>query len=282
MAVSIHACPPFDVGPEPIDQWIQGLRKAGVRHAAPALILALERLRQTEIPAEARLGLLSVLKKPLLKTCAGLPKPLSARGSSHPERGLSLEQRLYRLMFQNLDQALHQLERSQFLLDEEAIQHQDWVMRNLFRFFDRQLRYATLWGTPMAEGSWRDLHELHAYLRVGLRPVAEEPAGTRPRPDHPDRVLDYKQLLLFGLAGAQCASWARSGVVTEGLRGWAQETVLKEPQAMQGEMALFLVEVCEDSAPRWKQGPLDRDFRGWVLVPPRDYTERLSKAVKGA
>jgi hypothetical protein len=284
LAVSKIARPPFDAGPEPLEQWIQGLRKGGVRHAAPALILALEGLRQAEIPAEQRLAFLRLLKKPLLKTCPGLPKPWTARREPNRLRGLSLEQRLYRLMFQNLHQTLHELDRSQFLLDEQEMERHDWVISNLFRFFQRQVRYATLWETPMAENAWRDLHELYGYLTIGRVPVAEAeaPARSHPRADGLALELDYKRLLLFGLAGSLSAPWARSGVVMEGLPRWARKARLEEPEAMQGGLDLFLVEICEDSPPHRKRGPLDRDFRGWVLVPPGEFMDRLGEVIKGA
>jgi hypothetical protein len=282
LTVVAPICPPFDAGPESLDQWIQGLRRGGVRHAAPALILALERLRQTEIPARQRLRLLSLLKSPLLKTCTGLPKPWSASRGRRAGRGVTLEQRLYRLMFQCLEQALHQLDRSQFLLDEQQMHRRHWAIRNLFRFFQRQIRYAALWEAPIPANAWRDLHELYAYLK--MRP--EPPAGDAPQADQTgdalDPELDYKQLLLFGLAASLSGSAARSGALTQGLPHWARETLLEDPEAMQGSRDPFLVEISEDFPPRRQSGQLDRSFRGWVLVPPPAYLERLDEAIRGA
>jgi hypothetical protein len=277
VAAHTTACPPFDAGPDVLDQWIQGLRKGGVRHAAPALILALEKLRQTEIPPKQRLWLLRLLKAPLLKTCTGLPKPWSARRDHHASRGLSLEQRLYRLMFQGLEQALHQLDRSQFLLDEQQMHRRNWAIRNLFRFFQRQIRYAALWEpSPIPDNAWRDLHELYVYLT--MRREAEDVSRAVPHGDTLDPELEYKQLLLFGLAASLSASVARSGVLTEGLPRWARETILEEPEAAQGGRDLFLVEISEDSPPRRQTGPLDHRFRGWVLVPPAAFVHHLDEA----
>ena len=277
MAAHTTACPPFDAGPDVLDQWIQGLRKGGVRHAAPALILALEKLRQTEIPPKQRLWLLRLLKAPLLKTCTGLPKPWSARRDHHASRGLSLEQRLYRLMFQGLEQALHQLDRSQFLLDEQQMHRRNWAIRNLFRFFQRQIRYAALWEpSPIPDNAWRDLHELYVYLT--MRREAKVVSRAVLNGDTLDLELEYKQLLLFGLAASLSASVARSGVLTEGLPRWARETILEEPEAAQGGRDLFLVEISEDSPPRRQTGPLDHRFRGWVLVPPAAFVHHLDEA----
>ncbi len=279
VATHTTACPPFDAGPDVLDQWIQGLRKGGVRQAAPALILTLEKLRQTEIPPKQRLWLLRLLKAPLLKTCTGLPKPWSARRDYQASRGLSLEQRLYRLMFQGLEQALHHLDRSQFLLDEQQMHRRNWAIRNLFRFVQRQIRYAALWeSSPIPDNAWRDLHELYVYLTMRCEPVAEEVSRAAPLGDALDPDLEYKQLLLFGLAASLSASVARSGVLTEGLHRWAWETRLEEPEAMQGGRDLFLVEVSEDSPPRRQTGPLDHHFRGWVLLPPAAFVRHIDEA----
>lgn len=281
MTSDSSAYPPFDAGPEALDEWIQGLRKAGARHAAPALILALERLRQSELPARQRLWLLSLLKAPVLKTCTGLPKPWSARRDSAAGRGLSLEQRLYRLMFQALGETLHELDRSQFLLGERATQRRNWAIRNLFRFFQRQIRYAALWESPLAANAWRDLHELYVYLAMRREPDADGTHRTDPIGDASDPERDYKQLLLFGLAASLDASCARSGAMMDGLHRWARKTRLAEPEAMQGQRDLIVVEISEDSPPRRRPGPLSDPFRGWVLVPPPAYIEILEGASRG-
>jgi len=276
----MNFCPPFDAGPEALDQWIQGLRKRGVRHAAPALILALETLRRTQMPVQRRLRLLHLLKSPLLKTCVGLPKPLTAHRNPRRAHGLSLEQRLYRLMFQNLGQALHELDRSQFMSDgQEAYKH-DWVIRNLFRFFQRQIRYAALWETPMPQNAWRDLHELYVYLSMRRRPLSEAGSVSDPISEGIDPDLEYKQLLLFGLAANVCTSRARSGVIMEGLGRWARETILEDPETMQGGMDLILVEISEDTPPHVQPGSLDRIFRGWVLIPPGGYMSSLDDRIE--
>lgn len=279
--MATYICPPFDAGPQKLDEWIATLRQGGVRHAAPALILTLERLRQTELPVKQRLWLLRQLKPALLKTCTGLPKPWSASKKPDEARGICLEQRLYRLMFQCLVQALHQLDRSQFLLDGQQQHRRHWVIRNLFRFFQRQIRYAALWGARVPDGAWRDLHELHAYLGMRGEPREGDAVEDAPKGDGLDAGLEYKQILLFGLAASLSSAGARSGPLAEGLHSWARETFLKGPQAMQGGMDLFLVEISEDTPPRRKPGPLDRSFRGWVLVPPPAYIERLQESLAG-
>lgn len=272
--------PSLDVNPESLDQWIQGIRAGGVRQAAPALILVLERWRRAEIPAEQRLMRLRLLKSPVLKTCAGLPKPWSPGRRPGGGSGLGLEQRLYRLMFQNLDQALHALDCSAFGQDPEDLRRRGWLIQNLLRFLRRQLRYAALWGGPLAEGTWRDLYELYAYLCLRPGGAASDSSSADRGAEVLDPELHFKQLLLFGYAAYLGPAAARNGRLIGGLRRWAQESELKDPQVMQGGMDLILVEIAEDAPPRCHRGPLDRAFRGWVLIPSPGFTECIEAALR--
>ena len=264
--------PRFDADSESLSEWLGALRAAGVRQAGPALILALESLRRADCSPSRRFAVLRLLKTPVLKTCAGLPKPWGAAIDA-VRRGVTVEQRLYRLMFQNLNQTLHQLDRCYVAQDERQARRRGWAVRNLFRFFGRQVRYGALWGRSLPENSWRDLHDLYVYLMV--RRVAPR-AGL----DSDDPVLgaetEYKELLLFGLAAQLTGVGVRSGPVLDGLKQWAQRTVLNDPQGMCGERGLYVVEVAEDRPPRCHLGPLGTDFRGWVLQPPRQFFDQLA------
>lgn len=273
--------PSFDVGSEPLGDWLLGLRSAGVRHAAPALILSLENLRRADISPSRRLATLRLLKAPVLKTCSGLPKPWTSAAEGQGDRGVTLEQRLYRLMFQNLSQTLHQLDRCYFLLDARQARRRHWVIRNLFRFCQRALRYAALWGTRLPANTWRDLHDLFVYLTVrGVPPTQGGSAadiGFRGlNPEH-----EYKQLLLFGIAAQITQTGVRSGVLIEGLAQWANETVLEDPKGIDADKGLFVVEVSEDAPPRQCGGQMDTGFRGWVLIPPAGFLERLDRVANG-
>lgn len=269
--------PRFDAGSESLGQWIATLRAAGVRQAGPALILALESLRRADVAPSRRFSVLHPLKAPLLKVCAGLPKP---RGWANPAPtgpapgGVTVEQRLYRLMFQNLNQALRQLDRCYFMLNGRQVRRREWAVRNLFRFFDRQLRYATLWGASMPEGAWRDLHDLYVYLRVRREPKASGPVvDIASRSVDPER--EYKQILLFGLAAQLAPSGVRSGALSEGLRDWAIQTRLEDNPGRQGEVGAFVVDLAQDKPPYRNRESLAPEFRGSVLVPPEAFLALL-------
>ncbi len=275
--------PRFDSGSECLVEWIASLRDSGVRQAGPALILALESLRRADISPSRRFSVLQLLKAPLLKTCTGLPKP---RDWAHmrngaARRGVTVEQRLYRAMFQNLDQAVRQLDRCYFVLNGRQERRRQWAVRNLFRFFDRQIRYTALWGGPLPDSTWRDLHELFVYLSVRREPRPSGPVvGTANRSVDPER--EYKQILLFGLAAQLAPSGARSGELLEGLRHWAPQTQLEDPLARVGEAGALVVAPAQDRPPFRHPEPLAPEFRGWVLVAPEEYLALIDRETQRA
>jgi hypothetical protein len=279
------ARPRFDAGSEALVAWLDSVRAAGVRQAGPALILALEALRRADLSPARRFSVLRLLKAAVLKTGGGLPKPrdwasLPASGNGATMRGITVEQRLYRLMFQGLCQALYQLDRCYFMLDGRQQRRRNWAVRNLFRFFDRQVRYAALWGGTLPEHAWRDLHDLYVYLTVRRQPAGAGPAAD-PLLRSMDPELEYKQILLFGLAARLSPSGIRTGILIDGLRQWALQTQLEEPQGMQGAAGLLVVDLAQDGPPRRHPAPLAADFRGWVLVPPDGFMDHLEHGIHG-
>jgi hypothetical protein len=276
LAIRECARPRFEGRLDRLGDWLNGLRSAGVRQSGPALLLALENLHRVDISINRRLSILSAIKAPLLKTCAGLPKPncSASKPLSNPH-SVTLELRLYRLMFLNLHQALRQLDRQDGILSNRHYRKREWTIRNLFRFAKRQIRYASLWNTRLPEKTWLDLHELHLYLMSQrLKPVgAAEPSQTDANWIDPE--LEYRQLLLFGLAARLNASLVRSEAFLDGLESWAAQTQLEDPQRMRGRIKLFLVEIFEDAPPRQQVDPLDTLFRGWVLQAPYSFVHQL-------
>jgi len=272
----------FDADLAVVRDWLGSLRAQGVRQAGPALLLALAALRRATLSPSRRLSILRLLKVPVLKTCAGLPKPWSGRGQP-PDVGacpcgVTLEQRLYRLTFQNLHQALIQLDRGPPAQDERQVRGRDWALHNLFRFCARQLRYAALWGCPVPVDTWRDLHDLYVYLMV-RRVTRAAPGRPQHAPSAVDASVEYKQLLLFGLAEQRAGPAVRSSAVLAGLARWAEATLLEDPHVgLHGETGLYVVEVGQDQPPRRHPGPLDAGLRGWVLLPPAEFFEQLEQA----
>ncbi len=125
-----RAPPRLDADPQVLEDWVDGLKACGGLQAGPALLQLLEILRRSDLSIGRRLSILSIVKTPVLKVCAGLPKPRGGR----THIGITLEQRLGRLMFVNLDCALHQLDRRYPFPGERESRQRLWLIRNLFRF----------------------------------------------------------------------------------------------------------------------------------------------------
>ena len=268
--------PRFDGNLERLKDWLGELRAAGVRQSGPALLMALENLRREDVSAGRRLSILSALKVPLLKTCAGLPKPYSEEQDEEDKSfGITLEQRLGRLMFLNLLKALRQLDLEHPLPSGRMLRRRQWVIRNLFRFANRQIRYSALWKTPIASGTWRNLHELHLYLMNRRTGTAWEQSTRQAYFGDFDPVKEYKLLLLMGLAAQVKESALRSEYFMEGLEGWAVQTRLDDPHNQLGRIKLIVVEASEDMPARQLEGTLDAPFRGWVLQPPYSYIHEI-------
>lgn len=280
------AAPALDADASARKAWVDDLRASGVQRAGPALLLMLERLRKAEVAAEPRLAWLRLLKKPVLKTCAGLPKPnLLGAPPGQPDAaiGMTLEQRLNRAMFQNLNRLLHQFDRTCFFLDARQTRQRDWMIRNLFRFFDRQLRYATLWRTPMPRQAWLDLHDLYFYLVTHAVAVGPAPDDSREWPSytqhlgHADPEILYKRLLLFGLLASLAPVLTRSEEVLEHLPQWADGMSLLGPTSPAAEAEVFVVAQSVDAPPQFKMAVPDSHFRGWVLAIPADIRARIEQ-----
>jgi hypothetical protein len=263
--------PRFDLGTEPVIEWLGGLRRVSVRQAAPALLVALEALRGADISLARRFKLLRTLKSTLLKICAALPKPTgSADPSEKTERhGLMLEQRLYRSMFQNLNHALQQLDRCYFMLDGRQARRRLWLVHNLYRFGLRQVRYASNWNVSVPDGTWCGLHDLRVYLS-GRHEAWQQQAGVASIRQRYDPDTGYKELVLFGLAGALNGAGPSADIVAD-LREWAKDTRLVDPAYSIGKRGLFLLEIAEDAPPRVLSGALEAEFRGWVIKPPKSF-----------
>ena len=271
------APPPLStgVGLAALEAWLLDLRELGVRQAAPALVLALERLRCAKLASEPRIAMLRLFKPVVLKTCKVLPKPwrVDSIPSGVSQRGPTLEQRLYRLVCQNLQLALMEYDCAYPVCTEPRAEPRRWLLRNLFRFCARQLRYAALWSCPLPADTWRDLHALHIYLKLRRGTWSVEAAADQR--ESGDSACEYKALLLFGLVAETAPSAARCAAVTVGLSGWAAQTILDDTRGLAGERGLYVVEVAGDAPPRWCGGPLRADCRGWVLLPPRAFLKHL-------
>ncbi|MTW21441.1 hypothetical protein [Allochromatium palmeri] len=282
LVIREYTRPRFDTDLDALKDWLAELKTRGVRQAGPALVLTLENLRKTELSSNRRLTILSLLKVPVLKTCAGLPKPsahdATATDANH---GLTMEQRLGRLMFVNLNRTLHQLDKEHPVPNARQQQSRLWLTRNLFRFAGRQIRYAALWKTTLPTGTWRDLHELHLYLSSRRLNSFWDLDAQRPTIGEFDHEIEYRTLLLLGLAAKLKDSVLQNTYFMEGLPAWAAQTRLEDPHTKLGRLRLLVVEASSDEAPRQLTGSLEIPFRGWVLQPPYPYLHELENGPFG-
>jgi hypothetical protein len=249
--------------------WLRSLRRLPVARAVPMLLVRLEGLRRAEPEPRVLLDILRLLRHALLRLTAALPSPDPRRpaGGLGDGRGLTLQQRLDMAMRANLRQLFHALDRNRFGAAAVSESDREWVLRNLFKFLRRQVRYALLARRACPPGTWQDLHDLFVYLVIrgnvrvddGIR-VDDGGAGFHPE-------TEYKRLLLMGRA--QQLGFSGEGILRmiPRLSEWSRGSRLVDPLGRLGLFELLLVEVSRDRPLRLNDGGLDETFRGWVLEP---------------
>ncbi|WP_296809710.1 hypothetical protein [Thiocapsa sp.] len=258
---------------------LRTLPSVGDRISPAKLIEMLEALLASDLDAVARLRLLQAWKAPLLGACEDVG---AHTGEETGERtggfGSVFEGRLYRLMFRNLAASIERAADRQRAPDADL---NAWAVRNLFHFFQHQIRHAARLQIPLPSGSWRDLHALSVRLVVSARyPRAAE--GSReagPEVGHQgvrSIELKYKEVLLLGLIAQVFVTAIQDHL--NGLRTWAVETRLENPYGLTGQRGLWLVDLADDAPPCECTGPLGPDFRGWVLFPPEEFVRMLDSA----
>ena len=267
-----------DIGdvPATID-WMQRLRKLKVSKAVPLLIMRLDRLSRAELDPKAKLGLLHLLKRPVLKMSAVLPRPdprLPA-GGFDATSGLTAEQRLDKLMRENLKQLFQSLDRNRFTSDVATEDNRHWVLRNLFKFTRRQVRYAFMARRDCPANTWQELHDLFVYLVIRGNVRLDDSLRVDFFDDGFDAETEYKRLLLMGYAQRFDLPGVAILDMISRLAAWSQESRLSDPGAHLGLFEQLLVEVSRDRPLRINDGSLNETFRGWVMLPARGYVKYL-------
>ena len=258
---------------EPMRTWLAECRHLKLDRAVPQLIVKLDRMSRVAIPAVGRRDLLLELERPLLKAAAALPKNNDeARDQEQGElQSLLLEQRLYCVMVKNLKQLLLDIDESSDVPSTKMDRRRRWALQNLFRFLGMQIEFSLFWGQPMPPGTWRELHDLYAYV-VGRRIVSAVRRSRRnARSIDFDPEREYKRHLLLGLAGRLLQNKPWSDLVKDKIDAWVADTSLQKPIAFVGETGLYVVDRSADSAPHQLQGPLPESFPGWVLMRPAGF-----------
>ncbi|MEA3277230.1 MAG: hypothetical protein U9Q81_18475 [Pseudomonadota bacterium] len=249
-------------------------------NSAVALFVKLERMARSEIPAERRIRLLRAVQPQVFRVASEMSNPkVSARGQdTKAVGGQTLEQRLYRLMINNLKTTIEGLDRSPMAFARSAAEERRWLVKNLFLFIGRQIEYGLLWDRPWPEHTWQELHDLFLYLSsrkdIALGMESEEAAETF-KPEN-----EYKRLLLLGLLGHLVPFRHRPSLPDRRMMSWAEQTRLQDPGAFGGTFGLFVVDVARDEPPTRHSGVLDPRFSGWVLAPAQEFLDEVGGSAR--
>jgi len=245
-------------------------RKPG-RRLLLGLLVELERIDGLALSPAQRFELLYPLQLLVRRVRPQLPKPTP--NGPQAGAGLTLEQRLLKLMAINLKCLMRDLDRPRYLRQQAWDTKRRWAQTNLMAFLGRQIAYAAATARPVPAGTWQELHDLFVYLvvRTGLR-IQQGGAKRRCREDHRFE-LAYKRLLLLGLALSVSSTRIVEKDLRHRLAGWAHDARLVEPDQFLGHDTLILVEVAKDQPPRWEPATLTDSFRGWVLSPPQAFLD---------
>jgi hypothetical protein len=272
-----------------VQAWLADLRRQGLGLALPSLILKLDALNKVDLPPIQRVELLRLFKKPVLKALASLPKPVVAASDfvQSAASGVTLEQRLLRVMQSNLQLALYHLFKFEWDAGTAGDEARSWAIRNLYDFTERQIRYGIDWKVPWPPGTWQDLHDLYVLLSTrGPMHVLDPTEFDARGPGHGpalkrtiDAAVAYKRLLLLGLAGQFKPSCCDDPVLLKNLDAWAAESRLDPPERRVWDVGVYMVEVAQDAPPRHRPGVLEDSFHGWVLEPPQDFLAYIGRAL---
>jgi hypothetical protein len=255
-------------------EWLGAQRALGVREALPALILRLDCLRRMELEPETRLTLMRLYKNPVLKACAALPNPdPRAPDGGFGGSGLTTEQRLDWLMRENLGRLFQELDRKRYRCAVATEENRFWVLRNLFKFLRRQIRYAMLARRPCPPQTWQDLHDLFVYLVIRGNVQLDSSVQVADFDEGFDAEIEYKRLLLMGYAQSRGLAGQPALELLHKAPDWARRSRLSDPGAHFGRFKLMLVEVSYDRPMRINDGGLRESFRGWVLLPAEEFIQ---------
>jgi hypothetical protein len=253
---------------EAVRLWLAEVRRLGVAQAFPLFLTKLDYMSRVLLGPAERIELLRLMKRPLLKLATGLPKPLLRDHSGRETaRAVRLEQRLYCLTVKNLRQALADLDRSASFNSAELDKARRWLLRNLFRFLDRQIRFGLIFGQSVPPFTWQTLHDLYSYIIVRRLAMPRAIARRRGRGEDFDPGMEYRRLLLLGLAETLTEGRRFTPELIEEIAAFADRCKLAEPESFLGTLGVFRVDVSRDEPPTKVVGSLTEPFRGWVLIP---------------
>jgi hypothetical protein len=259
--------------------WLTAQRARSLCDVLPALILRLDRLAEMELEPEVLLELMRLYKRPVLKACAALPNPDPRLpcGGFDKAAGLTSEQRLDRLMRINLNRLFQDLDRRRYRCAAATEENRHWVLRNLFKFMRRQVRYAMLAQRACPRQTWQDLHDLFVYLVIRGNVQLDTGVEVDLFDDGFEAETEYKRLLLLGHAQQLGLAGQAALDLLPRLREWSRKSRLSDPGVHLGHLDLLLVEVAQDRSLRVNDAGLREGFRGWVLMPAAEYMQFVQR-----
>lgn len=242
--------------------------------AVPRLVRALSEIQRAELSAKRRIALLRRAKRLVLKVVASMPVAARDVTSGSTE---TLHQHLMTAMISNLHQALQTIDRMSFAELSDHQNERTWIVRNLFRFFERQIGFSIDHRRPWPQDTWKNLHQVFEYLVARGSTTADSGWSVDAIDEEHDLEHSYKRLLLLGFA-AEAGHRDLHGPETGELMAlWARRTRLQPPESFVAKRNVIRVQMDMDEPPSRHEAELTESFHGWAMVPPKGFTRYLAQ-----
>jgi len=244
------------------------------RTSVVKLIVKLEQLARVGVPTSRRIYLLRKVDAMIADVEKHFTLPIAATGQSQPPQGILIEHRIYSLMAKNLKLALLDLDRSTTARALASAEDRPWLIRRLFGFLARSIELSMTTGRPWAQGIWSELHELYYYVLYRQDAEIDETREIRDMTFDPE--LEYKRLLLLGLARQMGKIVDSMPELMQRIPMWARQTRLKEPRIYEGTFGVYLVDITKDVPARECPDVVQATSSTWILEPAHGFFDFMS------
>ncbi len=235
----------------------------------PQVLLALEQIRDRAMEPERRLAMLRALKDQV-ELIQAARRSADREGFDPPGRR-SLEERLYRAWYGNLQHLLSDLGHPRSAGQARFAVYREWVLRQLLKDLGRAAEAAVRAERRAIPGTWQALHDLFLYLDGRDELAGAAAAG--PRRFNPGN--EYKRLLLVGALYDYTDAARILAQIGPRLRDWAGASVLRRDVRVVGKSALLRLDLSNDGPPYRARPGDDQPYHGWVLEPAPPYTVEM-------
>ena len=244
------------------------------RTSVVKLIVKLEQLARVGVPTSRRIYLLRKVDAMIADVEKHFTLPIAATGQSQPPQGILIEHRIYSLMAKNLKLALLDLDRSTTARALASAEDRPWLIRRLFGFLARSIELSMTTGRPWAQGIWSELHELYYYVLYRQDAEIDETREIRDMTFDPE--LEYKRLLLLGLARQMGKIVDSMPELMQRIPMWARQTRLKEPRIYEGTFGVYLVDITKNVPARECPDVVQATSSTWILEPAHGFFDFMS------